>query len=304
MSYRELGLVQAGLLFMWHAANISSQPASAYIIALNTLWHYVDIHAAAAQATDLLRSGKIDGIAFFVVASLYLNAATQSDGLLRAEYAEASKSLLEGILKSAPANEAVSAQARCHEMLSNCHFLLGETIHAIGELGVAIKLTPEDAELYVQRGLMRLDTDFQSAKVDFEQACALGTASVWPYYYLAIDAFRSNDFERSARIATNGLSRAVDLDLQAKLHELAAMSIASGSSSLSQSLINVIRSHFRTGIVLSPADQQILANSEVFENALKAAIREHGWVVRPPVTSQRATSIVMSERLPELVPGG
>jgi len=302
MSYRELGLVQAGLTFMWRAASNSENPESAYVIALNTLWHYVGINAAATQAMELLREDKIRGTAYFVVASIFLTAAANEDGLLRADFAEAAKSVLKGLLKSAPADDAANAQARCHQMLSNCHFLLGESPQAINELGAAIQLTPDDGELYVQRGLMQLDSSFQIAKLDFEKAVELGAISVWPYYYLAFDAFCSKDFDRCKHMASIAMSRTSDLDIQARLHELVAMSIASGSSSLNQSNIEVIRNHFRTGIVLSPSDQQILANSQVFENALQSAIRQHGWVLRPPIASQRATSIAMNERLPELMP--
>jgi tetratricopeptide (TPR) repeat protein len=302
MSYRELGLVQAGLAFMWHSANISSDPSSAYVIALNTLWHHVDVDAAVSYSLKLLRENKITGMAHFVVASILLNAAAMNDGLLRQHYAAVSKSLLTEMLKTAPSDDARSAQAKCHEMLGNCCYLLGETSQAIKELGEAIRLNPSDDEVYVQRGLIQLDSVFQNAKSDFEKAAELGSASVWPYYYLAFDAFRSRSFIQSARLSTMALSRANDLELQAKLHELIAMSIASGSSSLSTSAIAAIRNHFRTGMILSPADQQILANSQIFEDALKSAMDQHGWVLRPPVTSQRATAVAMSQRLPELVP--
>lgn len=301
MSYRELGLVQVGLAFMWHVANNSQNPESAYVIALNTLWHYVDIDAAATCAMELLRESKVTGITFFVVAGILLTAAASNEGLVRRQYAEASKSLLTEMLKSAPGDEARAAQAKCHEMLSNCYYLLGETTQAIKELDVAIQLNPEDDEPYVQRGLMQLDSNFEKAKSDFEEASKLGSGSVWPYYYLAFDAFRSQSFTRCIQLSTIAMSRTSDLETQAKLHELVAMSIASANSTLNQSTIEVIRSHFRTGMNLSPGDQQILANSQVFENALQNAIRQHGWVLRPPVASQRATAIAMSERLPELV---
>jgi tetratricopeptide (TPR) repeat protein len=301
MSYRELGLVQAGLTFMWHAATRSESRESAYVIALNTMWHYVDIDAAAMRALELLREGKITGIAYLVVASLLLTAAADTNGPLRTEYAEASKLLLTNILRSAPGDEARNAQAQCHEMLSNCYFLLGETPQAIQELGTAIELTPNDGELYVQRGLILLDSNFQSAKSDFEMASEMGAVSVWPYYYLAVDAFRSQDFQRCIQMSTIAISRTADLDLQSKLHELIAMSTASKSSKLTHSTIELIRNRFRTAMILSPGDQQILANSQVFEDALHSAILQHGWILRPPVSSQRATSLAMSKRLPELV---
>lgn len=300
MIYRELGLVQIGLAFMWHVANSSPTPESAHVIVLNTLWHYVGVDTAATCAMELLREKKVTGITFFVVAGILLMAATSNEGFVRRQYADASKSLLTEMLKSAPDDEAKAAQAKCHEMLSNCYYLIGESTQAIKELDIAIQLYPSDDEPYVQRGLMLLDSHFEKAKSDFEQASKLGTSSVWPYYYLAFDAFRSQCFARCIQLSTTALSRTSDLETLARLHELLAMSIASANSTLSQSTIEAIRSHFRTGISLSPGDQQILENFHVFENALQNAIRQHGWVIRPPVASRRATAFVMSERLPEL----
>jgi tetratricopeptide (TPR) repeat protein len=305
MSYRELGLVDAGLDFIWHAASESRNPDSAYIIALHTLWHYVDIDAAVTRALGLLREGKVAGIELkFLVACIFLKASANKDGSFRKEYAEVSKKIFQELLQSAPPGEAMAAQAKCHELLSHCFYLLGETPRAIEELGAAIAANPNDHELYVQRGLMQLDSDFWSAKSDFESAARLATASVWPYYYLSFDAFRSKDFDRCVRIATIGMSRTSDLDIQARLHEFIAMSIASGGSSLSPSTIEAVRHHFRTGMILSPANQQILANSQVFEDALQSAILQHNWILRPPVTSERATTIALNERFPELVPSG
>src|SRR6476619_6408886 len=71
ISYRGLGLVQAGLTFMWSAAQGSQQRETALVAILNTLWHYVDVNTAALQAMDLLRNNSVQGIPLnFIVGCL------------------------------------------------------------------------------------------------------------------------------------------------------------------------------------------------------------------------------------------
>jgi tetratricopeptide (TPR) repeat protein len=307
MCYIKLGLFDAGLLFLDHAARRSDdpEPVNRYILGMLKLQGRVD--EATAITEELFTKREHPSIELRIIAAdLRFDLALRQNGQARLQRIEQAKDLYSSALTDIYHDPRkpldFGSASQCHYMLATCFYLLNEQNRAVSELSTAIANAPGDEFLYVLRGLLTCATDFPSAKSDFQNAVKLGTNEFWPFYYLAVDALRSENFDACVAMAEKARHKTNDIEMHGKLHELIAISLASKGPPFLPTTIETIRAHFRIAMTLSPLERRILANSEMFENSLRNEADLSRWQIAPAIDPTAITQQTVARTLASHVP--
>jgi tetratricopeptide (TPR) repeat protein len=158
-------------------------------------------------------------------------------------------------------------------ILALCHALMGNSRAAIRSIDLAIAADPAISSLLLYRGILRYGVD-PGAADDFEKAIGLGSATTWPYFYLAHHALVSGRFEDCLRFCERGLTFPASDEVRALLHEWLAISRAERRYPADQ-----IRAAFEEAIRLAPDADRIRLNLATFEGAsAKATSTEREWI--------------------------
>lgn len=86
---------------------------------------------------------------------------------------------------------------------------------------------PDGPDLLTFRGIARAQAEPEPALGDFSKAVAAGAASMWPYYFLAWDAFERRDYLRAWQLCLQAIGRPGGSERElAQLHELLGIALA------------------------------------------------------------------------------
>ena len=286
--YEKMGLFDTGLEFFEHAASVAEDSESINAFILASLLIHGRTEDAAAKARRLLCESDKPTIGLRRIAAEMLFAlAAKQLGSERAEITHEAETQYLAVLSDLNDDphrlDSSHIASHCHSMLAACYLILDRQQDSIAHITLAIKADPNNAFLYVQRGLQLSQADFQVAKRDFHKAIELGTQDCWPFYYIALDAIKSGDYDRCILMCEAAARRTDDFELLAILHEWTAISLSSKHNTLAELPVKSIRHHFNLAMSLSPANQTIAANLASFESTLNEARSQAHWQIGVPI---------------------
>lgn len=302
MCYEHFGLPEVGLLFDDRAIEVADDLNTVLTLSFSILMKLSRIgrtDEALAKVNQL-----IDALPESPIEFLIAQGDFRYDRALCSKGEDKGKGLHSAIESYSQALTRLSSQRQtrplrwgsasyCEAKISVCWMLLGNTKVAMLHANEAIHLEPDDAFLYVHRGLLASGTNFAAAIEDFEKAAKLSSDSHLPYYYLAVAAFRSEDFTRCMHWARTALQKKPDREVASKLYELLAISTASSADSLDESTVSDIRKFFVIAMSLAPGSQRIFYNSKLFDDAISHAVPARKWQ-SPPADDPFATAVRFS----------
>jgi tetratricopeptide (TPR) repeat protein len=135
----------------------------------------------------------------------------------------------------------------------------------------AIAVDPDNVALLTARGILAYGADSQATK-DFQRAVDRGTRLVWPYFYLAHDAFVRGDFERCRRLIDEALACPAPDEVRANLYEWLGIVNFELTHSIEES-----REAFARAIALAPDDLRIRKNLRTLEATIGRADDPAPW---------------------------
>lgn len=267
--YQHLGITDIALLFFERAVDLTANNSGALIYLLTALAGAGEGRAASERANGILQQGTSDIELHRLCALIVLSEARDRNGatsIRQIEYAQSEfERVLERLQISEKDSRTLQSIVECLFSLSECSYLLGDEKKAIQHLSTALRISPNDEPARVLRGLLYTTRDFSLARADFRNAVEYGTQDVWPYYYLAHDALRSEEYDFGLRMASEGLRRTRRPELVSEFHELIAISLFMRHASSAQMPVEEIRTHFSLATAQSPLDLNVSENSRRFE---------------------------------------
>jgi tetratricopeptide (TPR) repeat protein len=280
--YEKFGLFDAGLEFFEHSARVSHDPESINVFILGTLLIHGRTEDAAKRARRMLSESRATINLRLTCAEILFALAAKTSGENRIEIAREAEAQYLVILQEVAsiAGQHISQViAHCHSMLAACYIIQERRHDALRHISQAIEADPTNEFFYVQRGLQTTSVDFQAAKADFKKAIELGTQDCWSYYYLALDALKSQNYDLCLSLCEAAIRRTDDLELLGMLHEWTAISLASRCETLAQLPVDLIRHHFKLAMSLSPLNRTVLENFKSFESTLREARAQTRWEI-------------------------
>ena len=285
-SYVHLGLLDVAILFFERAVELSSTPTGALIYLLTTLAETGKLRLAAKHARGILDQVASDIELHRLSALILLSEARELEqSTIQPQVLQAQGELEKVLtkLKSISPKDRRTEESilECHFSLAECHYLLGSDKLAIQQLETALRIAPNNEPALVFRGLLNIARDFSLSRIDFQKAVKAGTRDALPYYYLAYDAIRSEDFETCLDLASEGIRIARKPEMISEFHEMIAISLFKLNPDANQIPIHEIQRHFSLAVAQSPLSISALNNSRRFEEFISKHVPPV-WSVQKP----------------------
>jgi tetratricopeptide (TPR) repeat protein len=104
-------------------------------------------------------------------------------------------------------------------MLGLCYDRLGDTEAAVSVYDEALARNAAQSDVWLFKGISLSSTDPDAAGQCFRVAINFGTASVWPYHYLAHQAIEQGDYVGGLPLAIAASQRRAPAEVLAQVHE-------------------------------------------------------------------------------------
>jgi len=264
--YASLGHPATALLFMRYAAQLAPQNETYELMLLRILMQAGREEEARSRAvTHLQNESSTPSLLVQSAAVLYQamrGPLVQNDNSV---YEQAIQGLERALVQADRPEAFIPAVAISgYAMLGVYLQKLGRTQEAHKAFDEALARDPDNNDVLVARGLLRLETHPDDAYKDFQRAAECNTADFKPYFYLAHQALGEARYEDCLRWCAKVLEKTENPRMRAQVIQWAAIA----RYELHHPAVMVQRA-FETAITLDPLDQQIRENFLQFQGATR-----------------------------------
>jgi tetratricopeptide (TPR) repeat protein len=270
LCYEQLGDVESSVLFLQGAVEVSKDDSYAVFLLLKLL-EQKRLDLALDWASRLTQGEKPhSGQLWLIIGHVYFDAAQiEEPGEDRNSQLQHAADAYEEA-----ANVRSTENPTAAELLLAVNALLGRALtsnllgrdgDAIAVLDEALALDAKDETVLTIRALLTLKADWDKAMQFFARAVENGATSIWPYYYLAFEAFQNNEFENCLKFASSALRHNSDRATRADLYEWMAISLAETGS-----VAGSVLSCFNAAAANAPENERIADNRQIYEEFLRS----------------------------------
>jgi tetratricopeptide (TPR) repeat protein len=279
----EAGDAEVALVFVEHAKRLEPQDGKYWGAWLSAL-RAADREKALIQAEKVLRAASSFDAAVVIFAA---NILWESTDNLSADETLPIYTRLIPILASTldrfekGENVAYPTVMLTFSLLAACHKNLGDTENALIYYSRGLELDPFNVGFLIDRGILLYGVT-PRAITDFELAIQLGSADVWPYFYMAHYFVTNNRFEECRSICEQGLRKVAPPLIQSYLFVWLAIS-QHGLGYPTE----MIRASFEKAIRADSSNDYARRNFAAFESALAGPAPYVGNWERPSASLLR-----------------
>jgi tetratricopeptide (TPR) repeat protein len=285
--WERLGEEELALRFMKEAARLDPHQAVCVLIMAEEFGRTDDAAEYAARIIDNQDSSAEE---LYQAAATVLRPAremslTEAEPILRRIIAVLARALRIFRTAARERRHIQDSERYIFTLLGFCHQQLGEVKTAVQFYSDGLARYPRDAELRFWRGLALIDLDQPEALSDFRLAVELGSLSIWPYYFLALDSIRRGNYAETWQLCLQALQRPGPDSVKARLNEWLGIAMAE----LGQPIDWVLRS-FGLAEALDPENPRIRHNRAVAEGEKtpQPATKENRWKIDGKASSTQA----------------
>jgi tetratricopeptide (TPR) repeat protein len=258
-AYRDLGHLDAAILFLEYAAKIKPEVAEYEWSLVELLLKSKRFDAADTLAESWIKRSALPPALAIRAATVLVEAArTRPDGHGRALY-ERAIDLLQRALPGSTDLPPVFLVLG-YLILGYCYQQLDEREEAARVYDEGLRECGDDPGLFMARGSLLVKTDRSAAIADFKRAVEGGAGLALPYVYVAHDALLHHDYQRCLDLC----ARILSLSQNGRVLAAAFQWTAIARYELGTPAEGV-RQYFEAALDLDPLNEQIQQNLEIIK---------------------------------------
>jgi tetratricopeptide (TPR) repeat protein len=195
--------------------------------------------------------------------------------------------LLNDVVKRLQLEPANEVRTVAYQAAASGFEIIGDVTAALRCLDEGLKVSPDNHDLLVFKGLLLYATETDKAVESFAKLTQTGTRSVWPYAFLAHYHLLNRNYGASLEMGREAWARATTNRLRAQLLEWQAICLTE-----LRYPPEVVRPIFEKAISLDPSNIWIGRNLDAFSSAVTQA-REPEWQIEEAslLRASRADSV-------------